>query len=148
MADVPLPLGFRTVPGLSCQLHTSHNCSSQPKLLYDWRLTANQFLLASTPLRPTTRGFSFPQLNCYGINPYVTSWLTKRWVCLLWICLAFRQVYISHIWHVIEKLLLLHYAQVLCQYRLCRAYHACLTYLLLQQQPSHLNGRKLNHLQV
>jgi hypothetical protein len=27
--DIPLPLGSQTVPGLSCQLFTSHNCNSQ-----------------------------------------------------------------------------------------------------------------------
>jgi hypothetical protein len=32
------------------------------------------------------------------------------------------------------KFFLLHYIQVLCQYRLCRAYHAYLTYLMLQRQ--------------
>jgi hypothetical protein len=46
------------------------------------------------------------------------------------------------------KFLLLHYTQVLCQYRLCKADYAYLTYLMLQQQLSHLNGRKLDHIQV
>jgi hypothetical protein len=32
---------------------------SKSKLLYDWRFTANQFVLASSPLRPTTRFFFF-----------------------------------------------------------------------------------------
>jgi hypothetical protein len=41
-------------------------------------------------------------------------------------------VYISHIQHVIEKSFLLHYTKVLSQYRLCRAHHAYLTYLMLQ----------------
>jgi hypothetical protein len=118
-------------------------------LLYDWRFTANQFVLASNPLRLTTRIFS-SQLNPFDISPYVTSSLTRRWVCLLLrvICLAFRKVYISHIQHVIEKCLLLHHAQVLCQYRLCSTDHAYLTYLLLQRLPSHLNGRTLDHRQV
>jgi hypothetical protein len=43
---------------------------------------------------------------------------------------------------------LLHYAQVLCQYRLYRADHAYLTYLMLQRQLSHFNGLKLDHRQV
>jgi hypothetical protein len=30
---------------------------SKSKLLYDWRFTANQFILASSLLRPTTRDF-------------------------------------------------------------------------------------------
>jgi hypothetical protein len=31
----------------------------KPKSLYDWRFTADQLVLASSPLRPTTRGFLF-----------------------------------------------------------------------------------------
>jgi hypothetical protein len=42
----------------------------------------NQFVLASSPLRPTTRYFLF-QLNPFSHSPYVTSSLTRRWVCLL-----------------------------------------------------------------
>jgi hypothetical protein len=42
-------------------------------------------------------------VNPCGNSSYITSSLTRRWVCLLWICLAFRQVYISHIYYVIEK---------------------------------------------
>jgi hypothetical protein len=70
---------------------------SKSKLIYDWRFTANQFVLASIPLRLTTREYFFSQLTLYGNSPYVTSSLTRRWVCLLRICLAFRQVYISHL---------------------------------------------------
>jgi hypothetical protein len=77
------------------------------KLLYDWWFSANQFFLASSPLRITFRDV-FPQLNPCGNSPYVTLSLTKRWDCLLWICLAFRQMCISHF---IEKFLLLHYTQ-------------------------------------
>jgi hypothetical protein len=57
--------------------------------------------LASSPLRPTTREIFF-QLNFRSTSPYVTSSLT-RWVCLLRICLAFYQVYISHIYHIIDN---------------------------------------------
>jgi hypothetical protein len=64
-------------------------------LVYDWRFTDNKSVLASSPLRPTTRDFF--QLNSWGQSPYVTSSLMIRWVCLLGICLAFHQVYISHI---------------------------------------------------
>jgi hypothetical protein len=39
----------------------------------------------------------------------------------------------------------LHYIQTFCQYRLCKADHAYLTYLMLQRQVSHLNGHKLDH---
>jgi hypothetical protein len=64
-----------------------------------------------------SRPFSLPELNHCGNSPYVTSSLTRRWVCLLWIFLAFSQVYISHLYHVIDKFYFLHYTQVLCQYR-------------------------------
>jgi hypothetical protein len=33
------------------------NNNSKSKLLYDWPFAANQFILASAPLRPTTRDF-------------------------------------------------------------------------------------------
>jgi hypothetical protein len=52
---------------------------SKQKLLYDWRFTANQFVLASGPLRPTTRDFFF-HLNSCGNSSYVTSSLRRRWV--------------------------------------------------------------------
>jgi hypothetical protein len=70
--------------GIRLRLHTGFNpnSKSKSKLLYDGRFTANQFVLASSPLRPTTRDFS-PQLNPCVISPYVTSSLTRRWACLL-----------------------------------------------------------------
>jgi hypothetical protein len=40
--------------------------------------------------------------------------------------------------------ILVHYIQVLCQSRLCKADHVYLTYLMLQRQLSHLNGCKLD----
>jgi hypothetical protein len=61
--------------------------------------------------------------------------------------LGHRQVYISHTQQVIKNVFLLHYTQVLCQYRLYRD-QAYLTYLMLRQKLSHLNGRKLDHRQV
>jgi hypothetical protein len=54
---------------------------SESELLYDWRFTANQFVLATSPLRPTTRIF-ISQLNTCGYSPYVTSSLMRVWVCL------------------------------------------------------------------
>jgi hypothetical protein len=47
----------------------------------------------------------FFQLNPCSPSPYVTSSLTRRQVCLLWMCLAFRQVYISHIYSMLLKIL-------------------------------------------
>jgi hypothetical protein len=55
---------------------------SESQSLYDWRFTANQFVLATSPLRLTTNIFIF-QLNTCGYNPYVTSSLTRGWVCRL-----------------------------------------------------------------
>jgi hypothetical protein len=60
--------------------------------------------------------------------------------------LAFRQVYIFSCSMLLKNSCF--YTEVLCQYRLCRADHAYLTYLMLRRQPSHLNSRKLDHRQV
>jgi hypothetical protein len=54
--------------------------SSESELLNDLRFTANQFVFATHPLRPTTRIFVF-QLNTCSYSPYETSSLTRRWVC-------------------------------------------------------------------
>jgi hypothetical protein len=55
-ADIPLPLDSRTVPGLSYSLLTCLQ-SSESELLHGWRFTPNQFVLAPSPLRPTTCSF-------------------------------------------------------------------------------------------
>jgi hypothetical protein len=56
---------------------------SELLVLYDWRFTANQLVLAPpSPLRPTTSNFIF-QLNTCGYSLYVTSSLTRRWICPL-----------------------------------------------------------------
>jgi hypothetical protein len=56
------------------------------ELLYDWRFTANQFVLAPSPLRPTVRNII--QLNTCRHSPYVKSFLTRGWVCRLQLLLA------------------------------------------------------------
>jgi hypothetical protein len=53
---------------------------SESELPYDWRLTVNQFVLATRPFRLTTSNSIF-QLNTCGCSPYVTSTLTRGWVC-------------------------------------------------------------------
>jgi hypothetical protein len=50
--------------------------------LYDWRFTANRFVLATIPLRLTTSNFIF-QLDPCGYSPYVRSSLIRGWVCRL-----------------------------------------------------------------
>jgi hypothetical protein len=53
----------------------------EPRLLYIWRFTTNQFVLAPSHLRLTVRMvFS---INTCGHSPYVTSSLTRGWVCRL-----------------------------------------------------------------
>jgi hypothetical protein len=46
---------FEPAPTRDAQDRTQ--LKSKSKLLYDWRFTANQFVLASSPLRPTIRHF-------------------------------------------------------------------------------------------
>jgi hypothetical protein len=120
---------------------------SQSNLLYDWRFTANQIVLASGPLRPKTRDFFF-QLNSCDNSPYVTSSLTWRWVCLLWICLAFSQVYIPHVYHVIEKssFCTTHKSSVSTGFT--EQIMPALACRMLLEQFSHLKERKLDHHQV
>jgi hypothetical protein len=55
---------------------------SQSELLYDWWFSANQFVLATSPLRLTTTTSIF-QLNTCSYSPHVTSSLTRVWVCRL-----------------------------------------------------------------
>jgi hypothetical protein len=62
------------------------------ELLYDWRFTANQFVLAPSPLRLTTRIFF--QLNTCGYSPCVTFSLMRGWVCRLYLSLDLASVFI------------------------------------------------------
>jgi hypothetical protein len=62
------------------------NFSSDRELLYDWRFTTNQFVLAPNPTRPTTSIFF--QLNTWCCSPYVTSSLKRGWICRLQLSLA------------------------------------------------------------
>jgi hypothetical protein len=68
-----------------------YGCSLSPayssELLYDWRLTANLFVSASGPLRPTTNNFIF-KLNTCCYSRYVTSSMTRGWSCRLQLLLV------------------------------------------------------------
>jgi hypothetical protein len=75
---------FSAVPPNSRTLLNS-NCN-QSQLLHDWRFTANQFVLATSPLRYHDQYFF--QMNSCGCSPYVTSFLTRGWVCRLQFLLA------------------------------------------------------------
>jgi hypothetical protein len=46
------------------------------------------------------------------------------------------------------KILAIHCIQALLQFKLCKADHIQLTYLMLQQLLSHLNDRNIHHSQV
>jgi hypothetical protein len=61
--------------------------SQESELLYDWRFAANQFVLATSPLRLTTSSIIFT-LNTCSYSPYVTSSLTRGWVCSLQLLLV------------------------------------------------------------
>jgi hypothetical protein len=125
----------------------NNTSESESEFLYYWRFAANQFVLAPSPLRSTTRYFYFLQLNPCGHSPYVTSALTRWWVCLLWIGFAFvKCTYCTY--SMYWKFILVRYIQVFCQSRLCKADHDSLIYLMLQRQLSHLNGRKVDRRQV
>jgi hypothetical protein len=60
---------------------------NQRQLLYDWRFTADQLVLATRPLRLTTQNFIF-QLNTCDHSPYIMSSLTRGWVCRLQLLLV------------------------------------------------------------
>jgi hypothetical protein len=75
---------------LHCQLRNSIlilEKEGEIELLYDWRLTANHFILGTNPLRPTTSNLFF-QLNTWGYSPHVTYSLTRGWVWRLQLVLA------------------------------------------------------------
>jgi hypothetical protein len=117
---------------------------SKSKLLYDWRFTASQFVLVSSPLRLTMREFFF-QLNLCSHSTCVTLSDEKMGLSLMNMLGLSSSVRIAHTripyyW----KFFHLHYIQVLCQYRLYKADHAYLTYLILQRQLSRLNRHELD----
>jgi hypothetical protein len=66
---------------------TESESESESQLLYDWRFTAHQFVLATSPLRLTTSNFII-QLNPCGYSPYLISSLTRGWVCRLQLLLV------------------------------------------------------------
>jgi hypothetical protein len=74
---------FREIVAVYCE----NQSESESELLYDWRFTANQFVLATGPLRPITSNFII-QLNTCSYSPYVTSSLTRGWVCRLQLLLS------------------------------------------------------------
>jgi hypothetical protein len=85
---------------LRCQLYVVlasnvllSESESESELLYDWRFTANQFVLAASPLRFTTSNFIFQPKTC-GPIPYVPSSLMREWVYRLQLLLALASIVI------------------------------------------------------
>jgi hypothetical protein len=66
---------------------------SEPELLYDWRFTVSQFVLATSPLRLAANNFIF-QLNTCSHSPHVISSLTRGWVYRLLMLLDFASAVI------------------------------------------------------
>jgi hypothetical protein len=60
---------------------------SESESLCAWWFTANQLVLATSPLTLTISNFFF-QMNTCDYSPYVTSSLTRGWVCSLQLLLA------------------------------------------------------------
>jgi hypothetical protein len=79
---VPSPPGLIIMSALdACRpLCARPHFKHEIELLYDWRITANQFFLAPSPLRLTTRDSFVLQLNPWAHSLYVTSFLTRGWV--------------------------------------------------------------------
>jgi hypothetical protein len=69
-------------------MNTFYRLTQESELLYDRRFTANQFVLAISPLRLTTRIFIFQMITCF-YSSYVTSSLTRGLVCRLQLRLVF-----------------------------------------------------------
>jgi hypothetical protein len=128
--------------GSNCLLPKS---KSKSKLLCNWRFITNQFILAPSPLGPTTNNFF--QLNPCSNSPYVTSSLTRRWVHLLWICLAFvKCIFCTYSMLLGTLPFALHTSPLSVQALQSRS---CLSYIsYATKQLSHLNGCKLAHRQV
>jgi hypothetical protein len=105
-------------------------------LLYAWRFIANQFFLATSPLRLTRKEFFF---NWTLAVIVLCNILSDEKMCLSLIyMLGFSSsVRIEHM-ACCRKFVLLHYilVQVLCQHRLFKADHVPPTYLMLQLEES------------
>jgi hypothetical protein len=85
---------------LSWPIYDWLHCTAQVKVTLRLAVYRQSVRIGVKPLE--TQRFFF-QRNSWGDSPYVTPSLTIRWVCHLWICLDHRQVYIWHIYHVIEN---------------------------------------------
>jgi hypothetical protein len=74
-------------PPTTCRWRYSNppQCGSS-ELLCDWRFTAHQFVLATSPLRLTISNLF--QLNTCGHSPYIKSSLKREWVYRLQLLLV------------------------------------------------------------
>jgi hypothetical protein len=86
-----LPASHRNSSQLISPSSPLSNSESESESLYDCQFTANQFVLATSPLKLTTSIFSTEHLR---YNPYATSSLTRGWVCRLQLPLVFASAVI------------------------------------------------------
>jgi hypothetical protein len=79
---------YPPVSGYDLQVLLEKSLHLKSELLYDWRFTADQFVLALSPLRPTTSTF-FSSTEHLRYIRYVTSSVTRGWICRLQLLLGF-----------------------------------------------------------
>lgn len=101
----------------------------------------------SMPPRPSkhmTRVFAFLQLKSCSHNSSIKSPLNRGWICLLIQAWSSSSMHITHIayysiYSILLKCLPFVLYKILFWFKLSKATHVCLTYLMLQWQVSHLN---------
>jgi hypothetical protein len=123
---------------------------SSPPWMVAPRLAANShkppsllFIARLSNAHPKSMSEIFSQLNSCGNYPFNILSDEKMGSSLISVLGFSWSVHFAHITCYWNFILLL-YTQFLCQYWLYRADHAYVTYLMLQRQLSHLNGRKLD----
>jgi hypothetical protein len=87
---LPFVLSHLRIP--SAELDPILVPESESELLYDWRFTANQFVLAPSLLRLTASFLS--QMNTCGHSPYITSSRQRGWISHLQLLLAHASAFI------------------------------------------------------
>jgi hypothetical protein len=69
-----------------------YSWSQSSEWLNDWRFTANEFVLVTSPLRLTNN--CFLHLNTCGYSPYVTPCPKRGWICRLKLLMIFASTVI------------------------------------------------------
>jgi hypothetical protein len=94
LSHIHSPLYSRTFNWLSSESESESESESDSEslseLLYDWRVTANEFVWATRPSRFTTSIFFWP--NRCRHSHYVTSSLMRGWICCLQLLLVLASI--------------------------------------------------------